>query len=60
MRQKKDDKITEILKKIAPGTPIRDGLENILKARTGALLLFTDNEEFIKQIVDGGFCINEE
>ena len=60
MRQKKDDKLTEILKKIAPGTPIRDGLENILKARTGALLLFTDNEEYIKQIVDGGFYINEE
>ena len=44
MRQKNEDKITNILKKIAPGTPIRDGLENILKARTGALLLFTDNE----------------
>ena len=60
MRQKKDDKLTQILQKIAPGTPIRDGLENILKARTGALLLFTDNEEFLKQIVYGGFYINEE
>ncbi len=60
MRQKQDDKITKILQKIAPGTPIRNGLENILKARTGALLLFTDNEEIIKKIVDGGFYINEE
>ena len=60
MRQKNNDKITEILKSIAPGTPIRNGLENILKARTGALLLFTDNDEIIKQIVDGGFYINEE
>ncbi len=60
MRQKNNDKITEILKRIAPGTPIRNGLENILKARTGALLLFTDNDEIIKQIVDGGFYINEE
>ena len=60
MRQKNEGKITDILRKIAPGTPIRDGLENILKARTGALLLFTDNEEYIKQIVDGGFYINEE
>ena len=32
MRHKNEDKITNILKKIAPGTPIRDGLENILKA----------------------------
>ena len=60
MRQKQDDKITKILQKIAPGTPIRNGLENILKARTGALILFTDNEEIIKKIVDGGFYINEE
>lgn len=60
MRPKNDDKITEILKKIAPGTPIRNGLENILKARTGALLLFTDKEEIIKKIVDGGFYINED
>ncbi len=56
MRQKSDDKIIEILKKIAPGTPIRDGLENILKARTGALLLFTDNNEIIDKIVDRWFC----
>lgn len=60
MRQRKEDKITEILRKIAPGTPIRNGLENILKARTGALLLFTDNEDIIKQIVDGGFNIDEQ
>ena len=43
-----------------PGTPIRDGLENILRAKTGALLLITDNNEIIKQIVDGGFTINED
>ena len=60
MRQKKADTITEILKMIAPGTPIRDGLENILKAKTGALLLITDNKEVIQQVVDGGFFINED
>ena len=60
MRQKKNDKILEILKNIAPGTAIREGLDNILKARTGALILFTDNEEVLHQLVDGGFFINEE
>ncbi len=60
MRKGKEDNITEILKLIAPGTPIRDGLENILRARTGALLLITDNSEVLKQVVDGGFTINEE
>lgn len=59
-QQKNSDQITEILSKIAPGTPIRDGLENILKAKTGALILFTDNDEIIEQIVDGGFYIDEE
>ena len=60
MRLKKEDRITEILKKISPGTPIRNGLENILRARTGALLYFTNNEENIKNLVDGGFNINED
>ena len=60
MRQIKEDPITEVLKKIAPGTPIREGLDNILKARTGALLLITDKQEVINEIVDGGFHINEE
>lgn len=56
----KEDPIAEILKKIAPGTPIRDGLDNILRARTGALLLITDKQDVINEIVDGGFSINED
>ena len=52
MRKKEGNGITEILKLIAPGTPIRDGLENILKARTGALLFITDNVEVLKEVVD--------
>ncbi len=49
----------DLLKLIAPGTPIRDGLENILRAKTGALLLITDNNDVIKEIVDGGFYITK-
>lgn len=60
MRKGKEDNITEILKLIAPGTPIRNGLENILRARTGALVLIADNNEVLKKVVDGGFTINEE
>lgn len=58
--QNRDENIAEVLKKIAPGTQIRDGLENILRAKTGALLLITDNQETLKEVVDGGFNINEE
>ncbi len=60
LRKDKEDNITKILKLIAPGTPIRDGLENILRARTGALLLITDKTEVLKEVVDGGFTINED
>ena len=51
----KEDPIAEILKKIAPGTLIREGLDNILKAKTGALLLITDQQSVIDEVVDGGF-----
>ncbi len=60
MRNKEENSITQILKLIAPGTPIRNGLENILRAKTGALLLITDNDDVIKEVVDGGFTINED
>ena len=56
----KEDPIADILKRIAPGTPIREGLDSILKAKTGALLLLTDSQKVIEDIVDGGFAINEE
>ena len=49
--------ITEVLKLIAPGTPIRDGLENILKAKTGALIVVADTKEVL-DLVDGGFELN--
>ncbi len=55
LRKGKEDNITAILKLIAPGTPIRDGLENILRAKTGALLLITDNSQVLKGVVDRRF-----
>ena len=50
---KKEDAITDILKLIAPGTAIREGLENILKAKTGALIVIGDSKEVL-ELVDGG------
>ena len=37
LKKNKEDNITSVLKLIAPGTPIRDGLENILRARTRSI-----------------------
>ena len=55
----KKDNILDYLKKISPGTALRDGLENIVRAKTGALIILSDSEEVMK-IVDGGFNINSE
>lgn len=59
MRLDKETEITNILKLIAPGTPIRNGLDSILKAKTGALIVIGDSNEVLK-LVDGGFNINED
>ncbi|RKD33762.1 DNA integrity scanning diadenylate cyclase DisA [Thermohalobacter berrensis] len=55
----KSDNIYESLKMLAPGTPLREGLENIVRAKTGALIVVGDSEEVLK-IVDGGFEINSD
>lgn len=53
------NEISDVLKTIAPGTPIREGLENILKAKTGALIAVGDGKEII-DMADGGFSLNIE
>ena len=53
----KNEEFIDILKLIAPGTEIRQGLENILKSKTGALIVVGDSKEVL-DIVDGGFYIN--
>jgi diadenylate cyclase len=49
--------MSEILQFIAPGTPIREGIDNVLRANTGGLIVLGCNEK-VKGIVDGGFQIN--
>lgn len=49
----------ETLKIIAPGTPLREGLDNIINARTGALIVVGNTKEVL-DIVHGGFYINCE
>lgn len=53
----KEDGIMKSLGMLAPGTPLREGLENILKAKTGGLIVIGDNEDVMK-LVDGGFSLN--
>ena len=53
------ENLIDIIKLIAPGTAIREGLDSILKAKTGALIVVGDSKEVL-DIVDGGFSINED
>ena len=55
----RDDEMLEILKILAPGTKLREGLDNILKAKTGALVVISEAEEVMK-LADGGFKIDQE
>lgn len=55
----KGDDMLDAIKTMAPGTPLREGLENILKARTGALIVIGDSQ-VVMDTADGGFYINKE
>lgn len=59
VRIEKDKELMNILKLMAPGTQLREGLENILRAKTGGLLVLGDNSQ-IMDIVDGGFVLNSD
>ncbi|MCM3719725.1 DNA integrity scanning diadenylate cyclase DisA [Fictibacillus phosphorivorans] len=49
--------ISQMLQLVAPGTPLREGIDNVLRANTGGLIVVGYNDK-IKEIVDGGFSIN--
>ncbi len=51
------DFMQKMLKIVAPGSPLRVGIDNVLRAKTGGLIVLGYNEE-MKKIVDGGFFIN--
>lgn len=46
-----------VLEKTAPGTSLRDGLDNVLRAQSGALIVLAESEE-IKKISSQGFVID--
>jgi hypothetical protein len=44
---------------MAPGTALRDGLERILRGRTGALIVL-GNDKVVESICTGGFPLDVE
>lgn len=58
MADERDD-FWKVLRTVAPGTPLREGLESILRARTGGLIVVGDSPE-VMALVEGGFRLDEE
>jgi diadenylate cyclase len=56
---KRNLEFSSVLRFVAPGTQLREGLEHVLRAKTGGLIVVGCSPE-MKQIVDGGFSINCE
>ncbi|WP_227397255.1 DNA integrity scanning diadenylate cyclase DisA [Jeotgalibacillus aurantiacus] len=46
----------DIIQLVAPGTPFREGIDNVLRAGTGGLIVVGCNDK-MKPLVDGGFQI---
>src|SRR5881398_3316473 len=51
--------MTEALAGVAPGRPLREGLDRILQARMGALLVVGDGPEVLS-VCSGGFLLDAE
>lgn len=51
------ERLHQVLRQVAPGTPLREGLENVLNAGTGGLLVFSDSPDVLS-LAAGGFRID--
>lgn len=54
-----DDELRATLAAVAPGTELRDGLERILRGRTGALIVLGHDRD-VEAICSGGFALDVE
>ena len=54
-----DELVRSTLAAVAPGTELRDGLERILRGRTGALVVI-GHDRLVDQIATGGFPLDVE
>ncbi|MDI6717218.1 MAG: DNA integrity scanning diadenylate cyclase DisA [Actinomycetota bacterium] len=59
LSRKEEKELIKALEKVAPGTEFREGLEHILSARTGALIVIGDTEE-VQSLCNGGFELSVE
>ncbi|MEU2255932.1 DNA integrity scanning diadenylate cyclase DisA [Nocardia xishanensis] len=53
------NRLAEVVTRIAPGTPLRDGLERIQRGRTGGLIVLGYDDD-VERLCDGGFELDVE
>jgi len=53
----RDEQMLATLAAVAPGTPLRDGLERILRGNTGALIVCGHNK-LVESLCTGGFALD--
>lgn len=56
-KKQPSEQVLNVIKKLAPGTALRNGIELILSGKTGALLVIGDHEN-VEKICDGGFEVS--
>ncbi|MFC7407044.1 DNA integrity scanning diadenylate cyclase DisA [Georgenia alba] len=54
-----ENKLRTILAQVAPGTELRDGLERVLRGRTGAIVVL-GYDEAVEEMCSGGFHLDVE
>jgi diadenylate cyclase len=52
-----NDAMRDALARVAPGTPLRDGIDRVVRAKAGALLVLSDEPEVLA-ICSGGFLVD--
>ena len=56
MKDKNEEDFINVLKKFAPGTSVRTVIDDLIRAKIGALIVI--DKEGLSNIIDGGFRIN--
>jgi diadenylate cyclase len=52
-----NDELRDALGRVAPGTPLRDGIDRVIRSRAGALLVLDDSPNVLA-ICSGGFLVD--
>lgn len=58
MPQTRPDSLAELIPRLAPGTPFRQGIELVIQQQTGALIILGWNRE-VSRICTGGFLLRD-